>query len=178
MLPTSVATDAHLAERTRLGDVDALGELYSRYSARVMSLALRFTGERADAEDVVHDVFLGLPEALRRYEEQGALEAWLKRLTVRVALTRMRTDRRRRESGLGEDVARGISDTDQVAATSVLDRAIRELPESLRIVFVLKEIEGYSHADIASTLGISSGASEVRLSRAMRLLRLRLGNNR
>src|SRR3954468_4833343 len=86
-----------LVARARGGSGDALSELYSLYGQRLMALAYRLTRSRSDAEDVLHDVFLGLPEALSRYEERGAFESWLKRITARVALTKLRGRQRARE---------------------------------------------------------------------------------
>src|SRR2546426_9325061 len=84
----------------RRGDPPALAALYRAHSAAVFRLAYRLTGTREDAEDVVHDVFVGLPEALLRYEERGRLESWLKRVAARVALMRLRQRGRRREVAL------------------------------------------------------------------------------
>src|SRR3954468_10447011 len=91
-----------LVARARGGSGDALSELYSLYGRVLMALAYRLTRSRADAEDVLHDVFLGLPEALSRYEERGSLEPWLKRVTARVALSRRRSADRKREVALDE----------------------------------------------------------------------------
>src|SRR4051812_40224955 len=132
-----------LAERARSGSSDALSELYACYGHALMALAYRLTGSRADAEDVLHDVFLGLPEALRRYEERGALESWLKRVTARVALTRLRA--RKREVHLPDELPSPPSDApDRLGDLAAVQRAIDALPDSLRTVFVLREIEGYA----------------------------------
>jgi RNA polymerase sigma-70 factor (ECF subfamily) len=139
-----------------------------------MALAFRLTGSRDDAEDVLHDVFLGLPEALRRYEERGALESWLKRVTARIALSRIRSRERTREVALDDTLPVRAASEDQLDLLSV-QRAIDALPDSLRVVFVLREVEGYTHAEIADLLNISIGASEVRLHRAVRALRRSLG---
>lgn len=160
--------DSTVVARVRAGSADALGELYARHASALMTVAYRLTASAADAEDVLHDVFLGLPEALRRYDERGSLDAWLRRVTVRTALMRLRAGARRREVAL--------DDLSPAPAAHVVDRltiddALRALPDSLRAVFVLKEVEGHSHAAIAELLGISVGASEVRLTRAMRQLR-------
>src|SRR6266487_1253667 len=95
---------ADLVGGVRNGDPAALGLLYDAFGAGLFRLAYRLTGTREDAEDVVHDVFVGLPEALTRYEERGRLGAWLRRVTARVALMRLRGQARRRETGF-EDVA-------------------------------------------------------------------------
>lgn len=149
-------------------DPDALAALYARYAPVMMRVAYHLTGSRADSEDVLHDVFLTLPDALRRYEERGRLEAWLVRLTARAALTRGRRHRRAAETPIDNKAIGGPSTHIERVD---LQSALRALPSSLRAVVVLKEIEGYSHAEIATMLGISVGASEVRLCRAMKRLR-------
>jgi len=169
---------ASLAARARRGSGDALSELYSRFGNALMAIAYRLTGSRDDAEDVLHDVFLGLPEALVRYEERGSLESWLKRVTARVALTHMRSRGRLREVSFNDDVnpmpAPGL---DRLVDRLTVQRAIDALPDSLRIVFILREVEGYSHAEIAELLDITSNASEVRLHRALRALRRTIGKD-
>jgi RNA polymerase sigma-70 factor, ECF subfamily len=147
--------------------------LYDRYAVALFRTAYRLTGSAPDAEDVVHDVFVGLPEALRRYEERGCFEAWLTRITVRVALMCGRRAKRRCEAPLDEAAAiggewRGL---DRSAEHAELRRAVMSLPTALRDVLILKQIEGYSHEEIGTLLGISAGASRVRLARALDGLR-------
>lgn len=167
------ADEREVVRRAREGSTEALAALYARYGNPLMSLAYRITGTVADAEDVLHDVFLGLGQALAHYEERGQLLAWLRRLTVRVALTRLRHGSRGQEVALDtEDAATAAGSIDDRIA---LETAVQSLPDSLRVVFVLKAIEGYSHAEIASLLGITTGASEVRLVRAIKQLRALLG---
>lgn len=166
---------ADVVTAARQGDGDALAELYARYSRSLMALAYRLTGSRADAEDVLHDVFLGLPEALRRYDERGSLDAWLRRVTTRAALTRLRKGSRSREVALADDLVAPGTTADRFADIAVVERAINALPDTLRAVFILREVEGYSHTEIAELLDISTNASEVRLHRAIRALRQQLG---
>jgi RNA polymerase sigma-70 factor (ECF subfamily) len=153
------------------GRPEAVGELYNRHADAVYALALRVTGSPDDADDVLQDVFVGLPRALRSYRDTGHFTTWLKRVTVRVALMRMRSHRRRRESPLDAvpepGGVRGAHPVDRIA----LDRAVARLPDRLRAVFVLREIEGHTHAEIAELLGISVSSSMTRLSRAWRWLR-------
>ena len=162
------SSDAELVARVRAGALEALGGLYARHAARLMALAYRLTGSAQDAEDVLHDVFLGLPEALRRYDERGSFDGWIGRVTARAAITRLRARGRRHEVPLTAHSAAPGSAADDRAA---LADAVGRLPDSLREVFVLKEVEGYSHAQVAELLGISVGASEVRLCRAVKALR-------
>ncbi|HXT16644.1 MAG TPA: sigma-70 family RNA polymerase sigma factor [Gemmatimonadaceae bacterium] len=170
------SSPADLVARARTGDPDALTALYATFGDSLMALAFRLTASRADAEDVLHDVFLGLPEALRRYEERGSLESWLKRITARVALSRLRARTRQGEIDLPDDLPLGEpSAPDRLADFVAVREAIETLPHSLRTVVVLRELEGYSHSEIAELLGISTNASEVRLHRAIRALRSLLG---
>jgi RNA polymerase sigma-70 factor (ECF subfamily) len=174
--PSPAVNPAALAEQARAGRVGhthALGELYRLYSQALFRVAYRLTGSREDAEDVLHDVFVGLPEALERYEERGRLDAWLRRLTARRALMKLRGGRRqvalRSEHDEGHVPPQGDQD---------LQAAVDALPKPLKSVVVLKEIEGYSHAETADMLGISVVTSRVRLMRAMSRLRRMLGGKR
>jgi RNA polymerase sigma-70 factor, ECF subfamily len=169
--PDPSSDDAELVARVRAGALDALGGLYARHAARLMALAYRLTGSAQDAEDVLHDVFLGLPEALRRYDERGSFDGWIGRVTARAAITRLRARGRRHEVPLTAHAAHAAAPGSTAADRAALADAIGRLPDSLREVFVLKEVEGYSHAQVAEMLGISVGASEVRLCRAVKALR-------
>ena len=160
----------------RRGEGAALAALYREHGVAAYRLAYHLTGTREDAEDVVHDVFVGLPEALRRYEERGRLESWLKRVVARVALMRLRQLGRRREVSL--DAVAGHPSPEASADQATLHDAVAALPDPLRAVLVLKEIEGYSHAEVGALLGISAGASRARLLRAITRLRRTLGEDR
>jgi len=170
--------DATLVERLRNGDLRALDDLFHRHAHSLLGVAYRLTGSAADAEDVVQDVFVGLPVALRRYAERGSFAGWLRTVTVRLALDRMRRRERRREIPLDSTVERDAGDSSAAGADVrwELERALATLPDALRAVFMLKEVEGYSHAEIGQMLGIRRGTSEVRLHRAIRTLRRVLGD--
>jgi RNA polymerase sigma-70 factor (ECF subfamily) len=161
---------ASLLARAARGDAEALGCLYDLHADRLFALAFRLTGSCDDADDVLQDVFTGLPEALQRYDERGTFAVWLSRVTARCALMRMRADRRRRAAAHREhaEISRAVPiAADTLATRLALEDALGSRSETSRVIFVLKEIEGYSHAEIASLLGISRRASEVRLFRAM-----------
>lgn len=173
MPPSRTPSISLLVTRIRAGQADAIAELYERVGGELGALAQRLTGSRQDAEDVVHDVFLGLPEALKHYDERGQFDAWLRRVTARVALTRVRSRNRLRERGLEAELPHAptaLSLDDTVALATAIDA----LPDNLRMIIVLKMIEGYSHEEIAALLGITSRASEQRLHRAVKALRTQL----
>jgi RNA polymerase sigma-70 factor (ECF subfamily) len=160
----------------RQGDSVALGAVYDAFGPALYRLAYRITGSREDAEDVVQDVFVGLPEAMGQYQERGQFGPWLKRIAMRVALMRLRRRKRRREVRL--EAVTGILTNDRDSgATADLQQAIATLPDHLRLVLVLKELEGYSHGEVAEVLGITVGASRVRLLRALTALRRKLGGS-
>ena len=167
--------DPALLARVRSGDRDALSALYRLHASEMLALAARLTGSRSDAEDVVQDLFLRLPRALARYDERGRFLPWLKQLTVRTALVRLRSGRRRPETGLVEVESFWVGD-------SADDQAVRDALDHLsvedRAIVILKVVEGYSHAEIAELLEIRKGTSEVRLHRALERLRSQLKEER
>jgi RNA polymerase sigma-70 factor (ECF subfamily) len=175
MIPMSIP-DTVLIEKLRSGSRRALHELYGRYSRPVYLTALRITDSPQDAEDVLQDLFVALPEAIASYEGRGNFEGWIRRVALRMALMRLRSAYRHREVPLGtrpvaaqedEALRNGSDSVDTVS----LERALAQLPVADRVVLVLKEIEGYSHAEIGALLGITKTASASRLFRAKRELR-------
>jgi RNA polymerase sigma-70 factor, ECF subfamily len=113
-----------------------------------------------------------LPEQARGYSGRGSFEGWIRRVAARLALLRLRRRARRRETALDADALGGSTTcADRTLHDTDLERALARLPESLRTVFVLREIEGFTHTEIATMLGIRSGTSEVRLNRARQQLR-------
>jgi len=165
--------DASLVTRLRSGDRSALDELFRRHAAALSRLASALVDDEAD--DVVQDVFVGLALALRGYEERGMFAAWLRGVTVRTALSRRRRSAQRRETVLETTLA-SVNDPDPSDGIALGD-ALRRLPDSLRQIFVLKFVEGFSHAEIAELLDIRPGTSEVRLFRAIRSLRSLLSDH-
>jgi RNA polymerase sigma factor (sigma-70 family) len=170
--------DPTLLDAVRAGSAEALGTLYRRHADMVFGVAVRMLASHADAEDVLQDIFVGLPEALQSYEDRGRFAHWLKRVAARAALMRLRARERRREEPIemlelppAPEGASGI--VERIAA----QRAIAALPDALRTVFLLKEVDGYSHHEIGALLGISSSASAVRLSRAWRAIHAELARD-
>ncbi len=160
-----------LVKGARAGQPDAIAGLYDLYGATVYGVALRLSNSATDAEDVVQDVFIGLGRSLASFEGRGSLEGWIKRVTSRTALMRLRRQRARNEISIDAGIpawseSAGSSPTDRLT----LERALAGLPDELRTVFVLKEIEGYSHREIGEMLGIQTGTSKTRLHRARREL--------
>ena len=172
--PNADVTTRALIERTRGGDMDALGALFRAHSSEVFRVAWHLTASRDDAEDVVQDVFVGLPEVLRSLGDGDRLGPWLRRVAARTALMHMRSERRRRQSPVEAACGVAAGPRDGIARLA-MSEALAALSPEMRAVFVLKEVEGYSHTEIASMMGISVANSEVRLHRARHKLRTILG---
>lgn len=180
-IATAAVPEAHpfdpptrLLAAVRAGEPDALGVLYSQYAARLLLVAQRITLHAHDAEDVVHDVFVGLPEALRHYAPRGKFSAWLVTCTVRMALMQRRTARRRRELAMDEawptgEAPHAASRPDLAPELAEVQQRLAALPAGFRAVVTLRT-EGFTHAEIAETLGISEGNSRIRLARALEQL--------
>ncbi len=164
-----------LVQRARLADAAALEALYERFGRDVYRIAYRLTQSEEDAEDVLQDVFAGLPEALRTYQGRGALGDWLRMVVTRRSLMVLRQKRRRREVSLDGTVGhQPIERAEPVVDRVALQRALARLPDPLRAVFVLKEIEGYTHEEIGKLMGIGKQGSASKLHRARKILRERL----
>jgi len=166
-----------LVARAQAGDQTAFRELYRQHAGRVYALCLRLTGDGRDAEERTQDVFVRLWDKLRSFRGDSAFSSWLHRLAVNVVLNERRTTGRRgRRVMLAEDpdTVVGAQHAAPLHLNIDLERAIAELPDGAREVFVLYDIEGYGHGEIAQLVGIAEGTSKAQLFRARRLLREKL----
>ena len=160
-----------LVERARAGSLTAFESLYRAHSGAVFALCLRMVGDRARAEELAQEAFVRAWQRLESFRGDSAFTSWLHRLTVNVVLGDRRSQIRRQ----GREAPLERSSTARrpaaVGAAVDLERAISALPPRARAVFVLFEIHGYRHPEVAEMLGISVGASKAQLSRARSLLR-------
>ncbi len=169
-----------LVARAQAGDQTAFQELYRQHAGRVYGLCLRLTGDGRDAEERTQDVFVRLWDKLRSFRGDSAFSSWLHRLAVNVVLNERRTTgRRERRVMTAEDPdnvvgAQHAAPLHSAGLSIDLERAIAELPDGAREVFVLYDIEGYPHSEIAQLVGIAEGTSKAQLFRARRLLREKL----
>lgn len=174
--PAAVVSDA-LVVRALDDDEAARRELFDAHVGLVFQLAYRMTNDTALAEDLTQDVFARVFDRLHQFRGDAPFRAWLHRVASTTILNELRTARRtyRREASLEEARDAAVSTGD--IEPDLRDRiraAIASLPEALRIIVIMFDIEGYSHDEIASALGITSGASRVRLLRARDALRTAL----
>ena len=145
------------------------------HADRVYRLAFGITRSLSDAEDVVQDVFVALPEQLAAFEGRASLTTWLHRVAVRAAMLRLRRERFLETVPLEWAARKTFSDMERPVTRVDLERALNKIPDEYRVVIWLKVVEGWSHAEIAETLGIAENTSYQRVHRARRMLRAILG---
>lgn len=157
------------------GDVRAFERVYRLHLPRVHSLVRRMTAGR-DADELTQDVFVRLWQKIGSFRGDSAFGTWLHRLAVNVVIERFRSDTTRRQRHLdGEDVFETLPALTRSGDLSMdLDTAVTRLPEGAREIFVLHDVEGYKHGEIAEMLGISIGTSKAQLHRARMMLRKHL----
>ncbi len=155
--------------RARSGDLAAFEELYRRHVGRVYGLCLRMTADPARAEDQTQETFVRAWNKIGSYRGESHFSAWLCRVAVNVVRSDRRAHGRReaRELPFEEGAAR----PPMHAAALDLERAIGSLPDGARRVFVMHDVEGYRHGEIADLLAVSVGTSKSQLHRARKLLR-------
>ncbi|MGH7603646.1 MAG: RNA polymerase sigma factor [Gemmatimonadaceae bacterium] len=177
------AAALNIVRRAQAGDVDAFEALYREHSPRIYALCLRLmAGNITDATDLMQDAFIRAWRRLSTFRGECAFASWLHRLVVNVMLENARGERRRDARVLSiEDTSRlpGAARSSGIELKMDMDEAIASLPKGARVAFVLHDVEGYQHQEIAQQLGISVGTVKAQLHRARRLLRDRLeGMNR
>jgi RNA polymerase sigma-70 factor (ECF subfamily) len=172
------ALDAARVARARAGDMAAARELYDAHAPRIHRLMHRFSGDADRAEDWTQDAFIRAFERLDQFRGQSAFGSWLHRIAVNVALNGLRVSRRtqRHEVAMDDDLPLPAPDARRLEpdVAERLHAAIDALPERHRAVFLMYDLEGYPHADIAAALGITEGNSKVVLLRARARLRTAL----
>lgn len=167
--------DRQLVARVRAGDLDAFEELYRRHSSGVFGLALRMLQNRADAEDLVQEIFLQAHDKLPSFQGRSAFGTWLYRLAVNRCLDHLRS-RRAKEQARTEPLPPTLAADRHPAGTRILEleRAIGELPPSTRAAFLLHDVRGYDHREVGEILGVAVGTSKSLVHRARLKLRGRL----
>jgi RNA polymerase sigma-70 factor (ECF subfamily) len=157
------------------GDVRAFERLYRAHLPRVHGLVRRMTAGR-DADELTQDVFVRVWQKLSSFRGESAFGTWLHRLAANVVIERFRSDATRRQRHVdGEDVFQRLPALARSGDLSMdLDTALERLPDGAREIFVLHDVEGYKHHEIADLLGISAGTSKAQLHRARMMLRKHL----
>jgi len=175
-------SEAEAIDRAKQGDGECFESLYGMHKRRVYSLCLRMTSNTAEAEDLTQEAFLQLYRKIATFRGESAFSTWLHRLAVNVVLMHLRKKglpevslQETLEPAEEDGPKKDIGAQDQVLAGSIdrvnLERAIESLPPGYRIIFVLHDIEGYEHNEIAEMMGCSIGNSKSQLHKARMKLR-------
>jgi RNA polymerase sigma-70 factor (ECF subfamily) len=177
------------------GDSRAFEQLYRKFAGRIYALCLRLVADPAEAEILTQDTFVRTWQKLETYSGRGSFAAWLRRLAINVVIEDRRANARRARwfepehakalsgevggdpgnSGSRRHPGYGVSPSMSDVRID-LERAIANLPPGARVAFVLHDVEGYRHREIAEMIGVTAGAIKAQLHRARRLLREALGS--
>ena len=176
-------SDFAIAGEAARGATEALGELYVRHRGCVYSVCLRMTGDPAEAEDLTQDVFVQLIRAIGSFRGQSRFTTWLHRLAVNQVLMHFRRAKARRGEKGGEHVEveklparEGLCpEGAQVLDRIDLEAALAQLPAGYQAAFLLFDVGGYSHEEIAGMFGFAVGTSKSQLHKARKKLRRLLG---
>ena len=184
LVPNDRAGEMELARLAASGDHSAFERLYHAHSARVFALCLRMSGSRTRAGELTQDVFVHVWERLASWRGESALSSWIYRLTVNLVLSNARGEQRRQKHEMSDGDMEADTNSDEgtpapkegaarppsVHDAIDLERAIASLPKGARTVFVLHDVEGYQHDEIAKMTGTAEGTCRAQLHRARKLL--------
>ncbi|MBV9301661.1 MAG: RNA polymerase sigma factor [Acidobacteriaceae bacterium] len=160
-------TDAELVEGCKRGNLRAFERLYELHSSRMKSLAFHLLGSRADAEDTVQEAFLKVYRAVRGFEGQSSLATWIYRILINCCYDVMRKRQRLAEKPARSEFGR----ENKLSLKIALERALSLLNERQRLVFLMFEVEGLKHSEIAGILEVPEGTSRSWLFEAKRELK-------
>ncbi len=175
--------EAEAIEKAKQGDAQAFQDLYDRHRRRVYSLCLRMTANTAEAEDLTQEAFLQLFRKIATFRGESAFSTWLHRLSVNVVLMHLRKKslpvvslEETTQGGTDEDTPKKDFGAEDLSLAGSIDRlqlqrAVDDLPPGYRTIFVLHDVEGYEHNEIAEMVGCSIGNSKSQLHKARMKLR-------
>jgi RNA polymerase sigma-70 factor (ECF subfamily) len=168
------AEERRLVSRAQAGEMAAFEELYRRNVGRVYALCMRLAGDASLAEELAQDVFVRAWERLGTFRGESAFSSWLHPLTVNVALSERRARRRRVARVMTTDDLTPFEKPTRTSGPEAgldLEKALAALPPGARSVFLLHDVEGYRHQEIAEMTGVAEGTSKAQLHRARRMMR-------
>ena len=167
------ATDFELAQVASKGDMAAFEEIYRRHHRRVYSICLRMLQNASEAEDLTQDVFIQLYRKIGSFRGDSAFTTWLHRMTVNQVLMHFRKrtvkfEKTTEEGETPEQIVSGTANPEKMRIVDkiALDNAIEQLPAGYKNVFLLHDVEGFEHEEVARILGCSVGTSKSQLHKA------------
>ncbi len=168
-----------LIHNCKKGNRKAQELLYRNYSAALFGICLKYSRNKTEAEDNLHDSFMTIFDKIDQYRFQGSFEGWIKRITINTVLQKYRKEVHLNvvnENQVEQETDLESNDTD--ISLQTLLRYIQELPNKYRLTFNMYVMDGYSHNEIAKQLGTSTGTSKSNLARARMLLKEKIESDR
>ncbi len=177
--PDDVEKLSPIVRRCQQGEREALGTLYEMYKKMIYNIAYRMTSNHADSEEIVQEVFLKVYQKIGSFRGDSSFSCWLYRIAVNQGFSYWRRKGRRGGKELlplsvGENLRQQKKEGERVLFHHYLQRAIASLPGSYRAVFVLHDIEGFTHQEVATITGCSVGSSKSMLAKARLKMRRHL----
>jgi RNA polymerase sigma-70 factor (ECF subfamily) len=166
--------EARLIARVRSGDAQAERQLYQAHVDRTYRLAYRMTGDDELAQEFTQEAFIRAFDRIDQFRGEAAFGTWLRSIATSVIYNGLRKIKRFRQREFELDEAGALGGRERVAEPDLkekLSRAIEDLPAKYRMVFVMHDVEGYTHEEISSAMGTQVGTSKAQLSRARAKLR-------
>ena len=166
------STEAQMITALQRADSRAQKALFERYSSKMLTICVRYVSNRYEAEEILMDGFMRVFEKIGQYKSEGSFEGWIRRIMVNESLMYLRKNKQWRAEIALEDALPEADTTfaDQDLMAEDLLNLLEQLPAGYKTVFNLYAIEGYSHAEIAESLGITESTSKSQLHRARALL--------
>ncbi|MEN9997620.1 MAG: hypothetical protein RI922_610 [Bacteroidota bacterium] len=172
--------DATLIIECVNGNPRAQRLLFDKFARKMFSVCLRYAKNEEQAEDVLQDGFVKVFGKLKDFKSEGSLEGWIRRIMVNTALDQIRKNNKQLGDTNIDDVGYKIENNDFIVENMMAEdlmKMVQAMPDGYKVVFNMFAIEGYSHSEIADTLGISENTSKSQYSRARAYLRERLEKN-
>ena len=171
-------TDSELVRKCKEGNQKYQEMLYQRFAPQLMGIALRYARNQEDAEDILHDSFVKVLTNLDKFDENGSLDGWIKRITVNTAINayykKKKTENSVEIDTMEEQISAVNIKPNDFLSEKILLKFIAELPDGYRTVFNMFEIDGYSHKEISDMTGSSYSTVRSQLFKAKRALKKRI----
>lgn len=160
-----------IIDKCRQGDRKAAEKIYRMFSAKMFAICLRFSRDRAEAEDTLQDGFIKLFDSIGQYSGKGSFEGWMKKIFINLSLEKFRNKHQLQLVEEVPDIVESDIDDTVDIPSEILTDFVEQLPERYKLVFNLYVMEEMQHKDIAMALGITEGTSKSNLARAREILK-------
>jgi len=167
-----------LIDHCKQGNRKAQAQLYRKYASVLFGISLKYSRNKTEAEDNLHDSFMTIFDKIGQYSGKGSFEGWIKRITVNTVLQKYRKEEHLNVvSENTEDIVEVDSGFEDINLTTLL-QCIQELPNKYRMTFNMYVLDGYTHKEISEKLGTSTGTSKSNLARARMILKEKIENEK